>query len=160
LRTAGENESVYCDRFSLASLNYSTFDSEAASESLPIAEALRMLRMSSADELRDWAKSRDREWDVDVKSGVVRLREEHKTDIEVCWISTTFKTLHPVSNFLLCTHTLCRFRKHTHSMSFISLRLGTDTSHELTSIMLTVQMPSQKLIIETLSYAKELERIV
>ncbi len=58
--------------------------SEAASESLPIAEALRMLRMSSADELRDWAKSRDREWDVDVKSGVVRLREEHKTDIEVC----------------------------------------------------------------------------
>eukprot|EP00291_Cryptomonas_curvata_P008885 CAMPEP_0172184522 /NCGR_PEP_ID=MMETSP1050-20130122/19627_1 /TAXON_ID=233186 /ORGANISM="Cryptomonas curvata, Strain CCAP979/52" /LENGTH=273 /DNA_ID=CAMNT_0012858339 /DNA_START=11 /DNA_END=832 /DNA_ORIENTATION=+ len=77
--------------------------SEAASESLPIAEALRMLRMSSADELRDWAKSRDREWDVDVKSGVVRLREEHKTDIE---------------------------------------------------------MPSQKLIIETLSYAKELERIV
>ncbi len=44
--------------------------------------------MSSADELRDWAKSRDREWDVDVKSGVVRLREEHKTDIEVREIHT------------------------------------------------------------------------
>lgn len=77
--------------------------SEAASESLPIAEALRMLRLTSADELREWAKSRGREWDIDAKSGIVRLREEHKTDIEV---------------------------------------------------------PSQKLIIETLSYAKELERIV
>ena len=42
-----------------------------------------MLRLSSADELRDWAKSRDREWDVDVKTGIVRLREEHKADIEV-----------------------------------------------------------------------------
>jgi hypothetical protein len=57
--------------------------SEAASESLPIAEALRMLRLTSADELREWAKSRGREWDIDAKSGIVRLREEHKTDIEV-----------------------------------------------------------------------------
>jgi hypothetical protein len=72
-----------CDAMGLLrNLNFAS-DSEAASESLPIAEALRMLRMSSADELREWAKTRDREWDVDVKSGVVRLREEHKTDIEV-----------------------------------------------------------------------------
>ena len=46
---------------------------------------------------------REREWEVDTKNGVVRFREDNKTDLSV---------------------------------------------------------PSQKLIIETLSYAKELERIV
>jgi hypothetical protein len=59
--------------------------------------------MKSAEELSDYAAMREREWEVDVKSNVVRFREDNKTDLDV---------------------------------------------------------PSQKLIIETLSYAKELERIV
>ena len=57
--------------------------SEAASETLPIAEALRMLRMSSVDELRDWIKARDRNWEADVSRGLVRLREDSKADPEV-----------------------------------------------------------------------------
>ncbi len=91
--------------FNLFQLRFAV-DSEAASESLPIAEALRMLRMSTADELRDWAQSRDREWDVDVKSGIVRLRAEHKTDIEVRalsivhvvlpWDPAVIFALHPI----------------------------------------------------------------
>jgi len=77
--------------------------SEAAFQSLPLADALKMLSMQSADELADYAAMREREWEVDTKNNVVRFRDDNKTDLNV---------------------------------------------------------PSQKLIIETLSYAKELERIV
>eukprot|EP00286_Rhodomonas_abbreviata_P007336 CAMPEP_0181317340 /NCGR_PEP_ID=MMETSP1101-20121128/16416_1 /TAXON_ID=46948 /ORGANISM="Rhodomonas abbreviata, Strain Caron Lab Isolate" /LENGTH=267 /DNA_ID=CAMNT_0023424727 /DNA_START=13 /DNA_END=816 /DNA_ORIENTATION=+ len=77
--------------------------SEAAYDSLPLEEALKMLKMSSVSELEDYATMRERGWDVDQSAKVVRFREEHKVDLEV---------------------------------------------------------PSQRLIIETLSYAKELERIV
>jgi len=77
--------------------------SEAAYESLPLSDALKMLSMKSAGELSDYAAMREREWEVDAKNNVVRFREYNKADLSV---------------------------------------------------------PSQKLIIETLSYAKELERIV
>jgi 26S proteasome regulatory subunit N12 len=77
--------------------------SEAAFQSLPLVDALKMLSMQSADELADYAAMREREWEVDTKNNVVRFRDDNKTDLNV---------------------------------------------------------PSQKLIIETLSYAKELERIV
>mmetsp|Transcript_45534 Transcript_45534/g.71344 ORF Transcript_45534/g.71344 Transcript_45534/m.71344 type:complete len:264 (+) Transcript_45534:25-816(+) len=77
--------------------------SEAAYESLPLADALKMLSMSGVEEMKDYAAMRQRVWDVDQAAGVVRFREEGKADLEV---------------------------------------------------------PSQRLIIETLSYAKELERIV
>jgi hypothetical protein len=147
---------VYCVAMIEKDLNLNfAVHSEAASESLPIAEALRMLRMSSADELRDWAKSRDREWDVDVKSGVVRLREEHKTDIEVC----EFPHFYCFFTTLLCSVTtiIVVFKSYHQdgdvegvSIAYLSIEF----------ITVTEQMPSQKLIIETLSYAKELERIV
>jgi len=77
--------------------------SEAAYESLPLADALKMLSMKSADELSDYAAMREREWEVDTKNNVVRFRATNTADLSV---------------------------------------------------------PSKKLIIETLSYAKELERIV
>ncbi|KAJ1477881.1 COP9 signalosome [Baffinella frigidus] len=77
--------------------------SEAAYESLPMGEALKLLSIKTAGELADYAAMREREWDVDVKAQVVRFKKEKTNDLEV---------------------------------------------------------PSKRLIIETLSYAKELERIV
>jgi len=76
---------------------------EAAYESFPLAEGLRMLKFNSVEELQDYTAMREREWDIDVGNKQIRFREESKVDLEV---------------------------------------------------------PSQRLIIETLSYAKELERIV
>lgn len=77
--------------------------SEAAYNSLPMGEALKLLSIKTPAELADYAAMREREWDVDVAAQVVRFREEKKVDLDV---------------------------------------------------------PSKRLIVETLSYAKELERIV
>lgn len=77
--------------------------SEAAYQSLPLNDALKMLSMKTAAELSDYAAMREREWEVDQENNVVRFREAGGVDLNV---------------------------------------------------------PSKRLIIETLSYAKELERIV
>ena len=77
--------------------------SEAAYQSLPLSDALKMLNFKSSAELSDYVAMREREWEVDAKNNVVRFRDDNKTDLTV---------------------------------------------------------PSHKLISETLTYAKELERIV
>ena len=102
--------------------------SEAAYQSLPLSDALKMLSMKSADELSDYAAMREREWEVDVKNNVVRFREDNKADLTV-----PSQARHAI---------LCRV-SHSHFMCSSN-----------------VHSRVQKLIIETLSYAKELERIV
>ena len=57
--------------------------SEAAYQSLPLSDALKMLSMKSADELSDYAAMREREWEVDTKNNVVRFREDNKADLTV-----------------------------------------------------------------------------
>lgn len=56
---------------------------EAAYESLALAEGLRMLRMTSVQELQDYTAMREREWDIDVANKVIRFKEENKEDLEV-----------------------------------------------------------------------------
>jgi hypothetical protein len=89
-----------------------------------------MLRMSSSDELREWVKSREREWDVDVKSGVVRLREEHKTDIEVCEFPTHSNTL----NSLQKKNTIFLWSVLTLAVEFIRLIIVTAGEQSILSL--------------------------
>ena len=112
--------------------------SEAAYQSLPLSDALKMLSMKSADELSDYAAMREREWEVDVKNNVVRFREDNKADLTV-----PSQARHAI---------LCRVSR-SHYMCSLGPCL-------MSSLASNVHSHVQKLIIETLSYAKELERIV
>lgn len=50
---------------------------------MPLNDALKMLKISSVEELEEYAISRERGWDVDRAGKIVRFREEHKVDLEV-----------------------------------------------------------------------------
>jgi hypothetical protein len=46
-----------------------------------------MLKISTVEELEDYATMRERGWDVDKAAKVVRFREDLKVDLEVCFRS-------------------------------------------------------------------------
>ena len=163
MRTAGENESVYCDRFSLASLNYFTLTVRQHLSHFPspkpfVCCGCRLLMSCETGP------------NPVIVNGMLML------SLELCVCARSTK---PTSRFVgfpsLSKHFIqCRLfcsvltlvvvfeYIHTQCRSYLLkwVRRAQETSRQFTSIMLTVQMPSQKLIIETLSYAKELERIV